>query len=359
MTDKLIDQIYEAGTMPERWPSLIHNLAKHFGAMTGLFMKSTIKEDPQWITSDAGAQHMLDFMAGGWMELNPRIPFLSTKRPARFLTDGDMLGDEFIRNSTMFNQFLNPRGLVGAMSTTVQGLTGDLIIISVEGFPSHAAAAAARANLDALRGHIARAAIFSSQLGLGPERARTMVAAIEAVGAPAAVLRADGTLRAANGLFQGQLGGVALDFRSRFRLADPAADHSLARALHAIRWSKGTGTSIPIKGDIDNPPSVLHVLPVRGNAHDFFSNTMVILVLAVAGRPNTPEEALLQGLFGLTPPEAGIARALVAGATVDQASAQLGISLETTRAHAKGIYSKTGVRGRVELMETLGRLGKP
>lgn len=59
---------------------------------------------------------------------------------------------------------------------------------------------------------------------------------------------------------------------------------------------------------------------------------------------------LLSQLFGLTPTEARLSVLLANGFTVDTASAELGMSPYTARAHLRSIFSKTGVSRQTQLV---------
>ena len=57
--------------------------------------------------------------------------------------------------------------------------------------------------------------------------------------------------------------------------------------------------------------------------------------------------------FGLTPAEAGLAIALANGLTLDEASAELGISRNTGRVHLRSIFAKTGVTQQTKLVRLI------
>jgi DNA-binding CsgD family transcriptional regulator len=75
-----------------------------------------------------------------------------------------------------------------------------------------------------------------------------------------------------------------------------------------------------------------------------------IVFLRDPERSIAPEMAALQGLFGLTPAEAIVARQLVSGRSVGEIAARHRLSLNTVRTHLKNIFAKTGVRRQTELV---------
>ncbi len=66
-----------------------------------------------------------------------------------------------------------------------------------------------------------------------------------------------------------------------------------------------------------------------------------------------PSAEVLAQVLRLTRSEAALARALGMGATLNEAAAQLGLTIETARAYSKQIFAKTGTRGQPALMRKL------
>ena len=62
---------------------------------------------------------------------------------------------------------------------------------------------------------------------------------------------------------------------------------------------------------------------------------------------------MIQKLFGLTPKEATLALRLAGGDSLQEASATLGISTNTSRAHLRSIFAKTGVDRQAKLVRVL------
>jgi DNA-binding CsgD family transcriptional regulator len=72
------------------------------------------------------------------------------------------------------------------------------------------------------------------------------------------------------------------------------------------------------------------------------------------------EEALrLHEVFGLTPTETKVVETLLAGRTVSETAADLGVAFSTGKTHLTSICAKTGVSRQVELVRLAARLGRP
>jgi DNA-binding CsgD family transcriptional regulator len=208
--------------------------------------------------------------------------------------------------------------------------------------------------LDSLRPHLARAALWSARLDL--ERAGAMAQMLEALELPGAALRGNGKLYASNPLFESLMPWLLHDRRDRLHLVDQEADCLLAEAFLRISILDGVGAvnSIPVAASESRPPYVLHLLPVRGAAHDLFSQATSLLVITPVDRSAVPTAEVLQGLFDLTPAEARLAGLVGQAKSPREAATILGVTEETARTTLKRVLAKTGVRRQAELVSLLG-----
>jgi DNA-binding CsgD family transcriptional regulator len=68
---------------------------------------------------------------------------------------------------------------------------------------------------------------------------------------------------------------------------------------------------------------------------------------------NCKDATIYQQLFNLTRAESNLAAELANGLSVEEAEEALHISHNTTRAHLRSIFSKTGVSSRADLIRLL------
>lgn len=80
---------------------------------------------------------------------------------------------------------------------------------------------------------------------------------------------------------------------------------------------------------------------------------MFCLSLTVAGGDHRHCYRHLDEAFQLTRAEHRVLQDLLAGNEAELLSAQLGVSIETTRSHIKNIYTKVGVKSRERLFARL------
>lgn len=349
--EPLIDQIYEAAVVPDRWPAVLESLGQRFRTKGSLlFAVST--EGTKWLGGGEVTELMREFLAAGWMAHNTRPQLAVERNHPGFLTDLDLLTEEQTQTLPVYTEFLNPRGLVAAAGTFVPGLEDQKLILSVEGFRDHGAARAAVPELDTLRPHLARAAWVAGQLRL--ERLKGYVEALERIGCAACVINSRGRLQAANQRIQPELGTALLDRGERLRLADPSADALLAQALGEIAAGHGGGRSIPLRSSqAPDLARVLHVLPVRGEAHDLFLDASAVLILVDPHRQVRVPVGLMRTLFDLTPAESKLASRLAGGASLQQVADETGVSVNTLRWQLKSVFAKTGSGSQAELARLL------
>lgn len=350
----LTDRIYEAAALPELWRGVLVDFARLAGAKDALLTVARGTTFNGWIVSspefaEVARAHSERFPT------NERTRRLLATRHAGFLRDCDVLGPEEIVAEPVFQEFLIPCGYGSGVATAIFVPTGDAFIVHAES--EHSRGPVSRetvARLDQLRPHLARAALLSARLGL--ERVGAAAKALELVGLPAAVLGHGGRTLAANDLLTGLMPDVVQDRPARLALADTDADRLLRAALDRLAAAPDDidVRSIPIRARQGRPPIIVHLVPVRGAAHDIFAQAVAVLVAT----PVVPKEVatadVVQGLFDLmTPAEAKLAALVAAGHAPREASLKLGVTEETARTTLKRVLAKTGLHRQADLVGLL------
>lgn len=358
---QLIDDIYEAAAVPELWPRVLAALAALVDGMgAGLFSIPATSErlvDPareRYVCTPSMEQMVADFAALGRPELNQRSPRAIARRHPGFLTDHDVFTEDELGKDPFYVDFLRPRGAGWCAGSAIFVPGGDTLLFTVEREYSRGPVSAAEvALLDTLRPHLARAAAFSARLSL--ERVEVTTQALGLMGLPAAVLGMRHQLIAANALFDALVPRVFRDGRERLSLVNGDADQLLSDALmRAAARADGAVQSIPLPGSQDRDAMVVHVLPVRGAAHDVFASARTIVLATPVAAGPAPGRQLLEGLFDLTPAEAAVAQKIALGQTLEDIAAAQGAARETVRSHLRHVFAKTGVHRQADLVRLLG-----
>jgi DNA-binding CsgD family transcriptional regulator len=350
--DPFIDRIYEAAAVPELWPGVLTEFARMAGAKEAVLIVSRGPEFLKWLASSPAFQNVPGehFAFEGGPERTRR---LLARQHAGFLTDHDVYTPDEMAQNPLFRDFLIPRGYGIGVATAIPVPSGDTIIVHAEGeFTRGPISSETVARLDPLRPHFARAALLSARLEL--ERAQAAAQALEVLGLPGAVLGRAGRTMAANNLLAGLMPDVVQDRPSRLVLANVTADALLADAIAQAEMIAGAQVgSIPIPASEEHPPMIVHVLPIRGVAHDVFGNAVAMVVVTPVVPREVPTANVIQGLFDLTPAEARLAGIIAAGSQPREAAAGLGITEETARTTLKRVFSKTGVGRQADLVALL------
>ncbi|QUS38910.1 helix-turn-helix transcriptional regulator [Tardiphaga alba] len=351
--ETLVDEIYEASVVADRWPRLLDRLSV-IAEGEGALIFAAAPGAPRWLASTSIHDRIERWTRGPFAQRNPRSERLVPNTEARFLTDLDRFTIEELDNEPFYEEVLRKGGLGWCVGTTIRSPAGDTLVISVE--KAHAKGPVPRAvaeQLDVLRPHLARAAVLSGRLGF--ERARTAVNTLEMIGLPAAAVRHNGKAVAANAGFLALAPAVHVGAQDQVQFSSQAAQTIFQDALTKPATLTKTGRSIPVAGSDANAPFIAHVLPLRLSGLDLFAGAVSIVFLTPVTEQRSPGPELLQALFDLTPAEARIASLVIDGKSVDSISKIQSVSLNTVRTQLKSVFVKTGVDRQVDLVRLLGQ----
>jgi DNA-binding CsgD family transcriptional regulator len=355
-SETLTDKIYEAGIVPGEWQGVLDGLTSLSDAY-GTMMFMVRAGELRWLSSTAAERTVAEYVAEGWPRIAGCGLRLFERQEAAWLRHADLYTPEEIEGPNadpVFTEFLRPRGLGHGAGTGIWVPTGDRIAVVVErpwerGTPEPELIT----QLDSLRPHLARAAFLSARLAI--ERLGTLTRALETVGLPAGVLGPAGRLLAANELLEKLMPRVLRERHGQIEIAAPAANALFVTALMTLprQYDARAVRSIPIAARGDDPPMIVHLVPTRGHAHDFFLGARCILIVTPVVPTEVPTAEVIQGLFDLTPAEARVARAMAAREPTEKTAARLGVGAETIYAHSKAILRKTGLRRNIDLAALL------
>jgi DNA-binding CsgD family transcriptional regulator len=289
---------------------------------------------------------------------NPRLAPGIAMQDTGVVTEFDLVTPEQMKTDPFYNEVLYPNGGGWAIGSFHTLMTGETVLMSAErAFERGPYSQQHVKRIERLRPHYARSAMISARLNL--ERARVMADVFQLIELPAAVLQTGGRIIAANQLFERLVPSGFEDRGGGIRAVDGAADALLQVALD---W-RGAGPlpvmSIPVAGHGDRPAKVIHLLPVRGAAHDIFAGAATVLLVTEVVPLAIPGAELLQGLFDLTPAEARIARRIASGHSVKAIASELRLSANTVRNQLATVLNKTGLHRQTELALLLAGLAPP
>lgn len=348
--------IYEAAIVPELWPNALALTAKLADADGGVLFTSG-RAGIKWAASDNVRDIMRRFVEEGWMERNSRTGGVIERGlvgAPRILTEEDYLAPGQFETDPMINEFLRPLGWGWAAGTLVTLPDGDLFTVSIEKrYERGPIQGVGLERLDALRPHLARAAMFATRLAL--EQMRSAVGILGAIGLAAVAVTRGGKALVANAAFEEETRLWTFRGGDRVALADPTANRQLAEALESIDGSRGQ-RSIALRTKDRTISAIVQVLPVRRRAFDYFQSAHAILVVNRRQGTATPDSAIVQAIFDLTAAEAKVATQLSLGKSVADIAAENGTAQATVRNQLKSAMQKTGCHRQIELVRLLGEL---
>jgi DNA-binding CsgD family transcriptional regulator len=347
----LIDRIYECAFVPELWPGILGDLASLGGARNGWLC---ISNDSvlHWAASSERARAFLEpLMESGWIPQSERMARLLRARQTGFLSDSSIYTPEEMAMDPAYRDLMRPVGLGWAAATAIPLPTGDNLAIVLEReYVNGPPPPSVLQSLNEIHSHLARTSLVAARLQV--ERARVASEAMAMIGIPALVLEETGKVVAANQLIEALAGHIHWRAADRVAFGDSRADTLLRDAIATINQNDPTSVrSFPVRGA--TTLLVAHVLPIRLSARDIFSRCAAMLMLTPVTRPNAPAVELVRSLFDLTPAEAGVARGIATGQTVENLAAERGTSMNTIRAHVRGILAKTGYNRQADVISLL------
>jgi DNA-binding CsgD family transcriptional regulator len=173
-------------------------------------------------------------------------------------------------------------------------------------------------------------------------------------------------------------GWISLDARCRIVDLDPQAERVLQRSgvLRRGAYDRLTPASPAVDRELTDlvkrfaadpderpraislsrdPWTDLLVAPQRMRSIAAGAQTVAVVYLSGDRRSTADRCEQLAELFGLTNSEAKLAWAMAQGATIAEAAAECGLTVETARNYSKRIYAKTGARGQADLVRHILR----
>ncbi|HVY21670.1 MAG TPA: helix-turn-helix transcriptional regulator [Bauldia sp.] len=345
MDDELVDLIYEAAAAPGLWLSVLEKLGQTVGSPGATLIVPGLG---RWLATPSIEETVAELVSSGLISTNERTRGLVAFDHPGFVTDQDIFPLEQIPSIPAYRDFFIPRGGGLGVGTIIPSPTGDAMIFHVERpIAEGPVPRAAVDTLDGLRPHLARASLLSTRLEF--ERVTAAAAALELMGLPGAVLGSGGRVMFTNRLLEGLMPTVIQDRRARIAISDPNADRLLEQALAHLTGGQAPPFSIPVPAREGDPPMIVHLMPIRGSAHDVFTSATAIVVVTPVVPRDVPSAEVVQGLFDLTPAEARVAREIGRGKTVNDIAASSNVSVATVRTHVKSVLYKTGLHRQSEL----------
>lgn len=355
MKTDLIDHIYEAALVPERWPAVLDELAKAVDARGGQLF-AVREKTLMATTSDSLAEVFKSYVDDGWFAKCDRRVCLFTQNQPCFLTEHDFWTQEQLASNDIYNGFFRPNGLGWSANTGLAMPTRDNIVFTLERNYERGPMEKDKIEiLNELRPHLGRAGLIAARLSL--KNVQGTGTALAALGIPALILDETGTVLEANELMQALGEHIHWRAQDRVALADKSANEQLWAALPALGNSAQRNvSSFAIKSLGNRAAMVIHIVPIKRSANDIFNGAHALLVATPVTAGKAPPVELLRSLFDLTASEARVARGIAAGESLDDIASTGNVSRNTVRAQLQQVMDKTGCSRQAEVASLLSSI---
>lgn len=352
---KVIDQIYEAAFIPDQWEHVCDLISCHVDAFS-MSLITAKDQSFQWTCSPIVRDDMERFSHNPLRFQNVRPQRHLLLSPFSFMRDTDLMSIEEIEHDPIYTEFLHPRGLGWTVGDMFQEPSGHTIIFDILRQRDRGPFERSQVDqLNLLRPHLARAATMASRLAF--ERINAAVQALELAGLPAAVISTAGKVITANDLLQNFAPQITVTAFDKLIFEYSATNTTFAALLDRERVAPTSlGCSLPLPRTENHPPSVIHLVPVTGNARDIFSGAAYFAIITAVDRSKVINAETIQGLFDLSPSEARVARLLALGNDVSATAGELSVSVSTVRTHVKSILNKSGVHRQADFIACVSGL---
>lgn len=351
----LIDHIYEAAFVPDDWERVCEKLSIEVDSFSAALITVNGDQSYRWTCSPNAREGMEQFSNSPLRFQNIRPQRHLQRAASSFLRDIDLMTEDELADDPIYNEFLRPRGLGWTVGDMFQEPAGHMVIFDLIRPTARGPFDTADVDrLNALRPHLARAAMMSSRLEF--ERINAAVQALELTGLPAAIIGTGGKILAANSLLETFAPQIVVTAYDKLQFDYAGAKAKFEEALSRQQTDLSGSCSFALPMTLERSPAVVHLLPVLGQARDIFVHATFFLIVTPVDRTRVPSAETIQGLFDLSPAEARVARSLAMGNDVSRTAQDFSLSTETIRSHVKAILSKSGMTRQADFVAAIASI---
>jgi len=366
-----VGSIYDCALDPARWPEAIREVCSATTCIAGVISVSDLTTGATRLQQHWNFERdWLDRMVlygPEIAEMLKSVPDLQTRpidEPVVCARDFD---PAVVQRSRYYNEWVRPQGVIDALNLTVlrqRDRMGSLAMSRHE--RDGAFTDRDIAILRLLAPHIRRAVAISDVLDMQAVTAGTFEASLDLIATGVVLVDADARVIHANRAARAMLTARSpiRSERGELRTNLPETTAALKAAIakcagnEAAIGSAGIGIPAP---QADGDPALIHVLPlmsgdVRGR---IAPRASAALFISPAPDGMGSRAAALGTLFSLTPAEVRTLERLIAGDTLAEAAATLGVSITTVRTHLARIFDKTGTSRQAELIGLAAKFSPP
>jgi len=362
----LIGSIYDCALDPALWEQTLAEIARAFDGERAILSLNDLRQDRTLIAKSAGWEpHWLEERAKHLPEIHASMSGWLAKRPASdapFVASRDVSPDK-LQASPYVHEVLVPLGIADIahfMLISSSSRFSEVVVFRQALFTGREITIGRL-----LLPHLRRAVTISNVLDIRTVERDWMAEALDTLRHGVLLTDERSIVLHANRSAERMLreGGPIEVSSGVLRAKSVPANGELRKAITLAARDEArigrTGTAIRLNGS-HLPPIFAHVLPMRGGGRRASMQPRSVAAIFVdATSERLDGAAMIATAFGLTHAETRIVEKLLAGRSLAQTTAELGIAMTTTKTHLRSIFAKTSVSRQAELVRLAMRAAPP
>jgi DNA-binding CsgD family transcriptional regulator/PAS domain-containing protein len=359
--DAVIADVYEAPLRPDNWASVVGWISDRLRGAAVICCVADLKRGMQF-SADANNDPQYQALCHehyGTPQTNPAFKAALLSPPMTIVPRERFLSDRELLRDGLYNDTMRPQNLWHGVVVKMHADNGSLASLNILRGKSAGSFGTDELELLAhLLPHLNRALRLRQRLGVVIAERDDALRGLEALAVGVALVDAEAKVLFANAAMERILragDGLAV---SRGRLvANPAVAQSLARAIGGaglVQQDKGGGSG----GEFSLPRRTGHALsvlvsPLRREQMLAPGRATAMVVVSDPDLRMLPPVRAVADVYGLTPAEARLTMALLAGRRLADYAAEQKISLNTAKYYLKEVFTKTGHTRQADLLRDL------
>lgn len=365
----LVGTVYDAALDPGRWTEAVGEACAFLDCRYGAFgvadiLRSELSMLVKWGYEEADWQ---DYVTK-YFDKNPFNPGAFRSRPGEvFWASGEPNYESYF-DSEFHREWAGPLGMIDSVQGTLdKSATGISLLTCVRHRDTGRTTEREIRRMRLIIPHFRRALLIGRTIDLHKLKAAAFGDAIDRLAAGVFLVTSSASLVHANQSGEAMLAaGEPLRFgRGTLAAVEDRAHRALTEALAATERGDvgigGTGIAVLIEGQ-SGKRYVAHVLPLgsgeRRQASNGHSASAALFVREAAVDLDAAIGAATQ-LYGLTPAEVRVLRAVIEVGGLPAIAALLGTSRSTVKSQLEAIFKKTGTRRQAELVHLISGFESP
>jgi DNA-binding CsgD family transcriptional regulator len=365
----LVGTVYDAALDPGRWPEALEQACAFLDCRYGAFgvadiLRSELSMLVKWGYEEADWQ---DYVTN-YFDKNPFNPGAFRTRPGDvFWASGDPNYESYF-DSEFHREWAGPLGMIDSVQGTLdKTATGISLLTCVRHRDTGRTTEREIRRMRLIIPHFRRALLIGRTIDLHKLKAAAFGDAIDRLSAGVFLVTSSAGLVHANESGEAMLaaGEPVRSARGALAAVSDRAHRALVEALAATEGGDvgigGSGIAVPVEGT-SGRRYIAHVLPLRSGERRKASNghsaSAALFVREAAIDLDAAIGAATQ-LYGLTPAEVRVLRAVIEVGGLPAIAALLGTSRSTVKSQLEAIFKKTGTRRQAELVHLISGFESP